>query len=251
MTDDLGPILHRWKYNPNEINVRLILGIDGKQKVQMRLDLGVIQMELDGRPDGHKPFHCDSYLSYFEKKAKAYRGKKPFELSPMDCFHLQQEAIQFYHRYLALMKLNDYQRVLRDTDRNLQVIDFVARHSDNQDIIWSFEQYRAYILMMNCRAHVCANLEKSDYERALANISAGIAAIQAFYDKNVDRFGDERFELEFLKQMAKEIRRRKPLSELERLSKELDVAIRIEDYEKAARLRDQINLLRGEKRRKL
>jgi hypothetical protein len=250
MTDDLGPILQRWKYNPNEINVRLILGVDGKQKVQMRLDLGVIQMELDGRPDGRKPFRCDSYLSYFEKKAKANAGNKPFELSPMDCFHLQQEAIQFYHRYLALMKLSDYQRVLRDTDRNLRVIDFVARHSDNQDVIWSFEQYRAYILMMNCRAQVCSCLEKSDYERALKNISDGIRAIQAFYQKNTDRFGDERFEVEFLKQMAKEIRRRKPLSEQERLSKELDMAVRVEDYEKAALLRDRIKVLKETKRKK-
>jgi hypothetical protein len=250
MLDDLGPILQRWRYNPNEINVRLILGIDGKKKVQMRLDLGVIQMELDGRPDGRRPYRCDSYLSYYEKKSHTHTGKKPFDLSPLDCFHLQQEAIQFYHRYLALMKLSDYQRVLRDTERNLHVIDFVTRYAENEDLIWSFEQYRAYILMMNCRAHVCVSLEKSDYEKALKNISDGIKAIQDFYQKHTDRFGDEQFEVEFLKQMAKEIRHRKPLSEQERLSKELDVAIRFEDYEKAALLRDQIKVLKEMKRRK-
>jgi protein-arginine kinase activator protein McsA len=50
--------------------------------------------------------------------------------------------------------------------------------------------------------------------------------------------------------MAKEIRRRKPLSEQERLSKELDVAVRVEDYEKAALLRDRIKVLRETKRKK-
>jgi hypothetical protein len=240
MMDDLGPILNRWKYIPSEINVRLIDGVDGKKKVQMRLDLGIIQMELDGRPDGRKPYHCDSYLSYFEKKASSSRRTKPFMLNPMDCLYLQQEAIQFYHRYLALMKLNDYSRVVRDTERNLRVIDFVAEHVDVEDVIWSFEQYRAYILMMHCRAQASLSLENSDYDQALKNIEKGIRSIQGYYNKFSDRLGTERFEIEFLKQLAKEIRNRKPLSERERLGKELEKAVLNEEYEQAAVLRDKI-----------
>ena len=34
---------------------RKIVGEDGKEKLQVRLDLGLLQMELNGRPDGERP----------------------------------------------------------------------------------------------------------------------------------------------------------------------------------------------------
>jgi hypothetical protein len=45
--EDISPILQHWPYHPNNINVRLIEGADGKKKIQMRLDLGILQMEMD------------------------------------------------------------------------------------------------------------------------------------------------------------------------------------------------------------
>jgi len=55
MADDSGPILRKWPYSDIDMNVRLIQGEDGRQKLQLRLDLGLMQMELDGRPDGRRP----------------------------------------------------------------------------------------------------------------------------------------------------------------------------------------------------
>ena len=105
MSDDIGRLLKSWKYSANDVNVRIIDGQDGGKKLQMRIDLGLLQMELDGRPDGKRPHHYDSYLSYFEDRAKTslQNGGASFSLSNVDCLRLQQEAIQFYHRYIALL----------------------------------------------------------------------------------------------------------------------------------------------------
>ena len=52
---DIVPLLKGWDYEPGTINVRKISGIDGAPKLQMRLDLGLLQMEMTGRPDGVRP----------------------------------------------------------------------------------------------------------------------------------------------------------------------------------------------------
>jgi hypothetical protein len=49
---DLRLITTDWPYEPGQINVRKIRGVDNRIKIQMRLDLGLLQMEMTGRPDG-------------------------------------------------------------------------------------------------------------------------------------------------------------------------------------------------------
>ena len=250
MIDDIGPILKKWKYKSDDINVRLIKGLDGKSKLQLRLDLGVLQMELDGRPDGRRPGRYDSYLSFFEKKA-CNNEKNVFILTPGQCLKLQQETIQYYHRYLALMKLEDYNRVARDTTRNLRVFDFVEKFSDNEEIIWTFQQYRPYVIMMNTRAQASICLKETRYNDALKYIDKGVISIEKFYKKYSEKEFDEKFELEFLKQWAEEINEVKPMTEHERLEKELTMAVKREDYEHAALIRDEINYLKHEKTKKI
>jgi len=45
---DITPILNGWDHDPDELQVRIITGVDGRDKIQMRIDLGLVQMELDG-----------------------------------------------------------------------------------------------------------------------------------------------------------------------------------------------------------
>ncbi len=242
MTDDITAILNNWRYLPNDINVRIIHGHDGKPKLQMRLDLGLLQMELDGRPDGQRPHRFETYLNYYVHKSRRKKlGKKlPFHLTPLDCWRLQQEAIQFYHRYLALMRLGDYDRVIRDTTRNLQVFDFVARHTRDEEIIWSFEQYRPYVIMMNTRAFTSQCMENKEYDQALTCIRNATRLLRRHYRKYQDKIGDDQLELELLQEWAVEVKRKQPLSERARLQRELAIAIRKEEYERAAVLRDML-----------
>src|SRR5215207_475885 len=63
---DITPVLRGWDYEPGTINVRKVSGLDGSPKLQMRQDLGLLQMEITGRPDGRRPHGYESLLEYFE-----------------------------------------------------------------------------------------------------------------------------------------------------------------------------------------
>src|SRR5215207_7845539 len=123
---DIGQILRGWEYEPGTINVRRITGNDGSPKLQMRLDLGLLQMEMDGRPDGVRPHGCESLLEYFETKLaehkRRYGTELGFEISGVQCQTLREEAVMYYHRYLSLFVLEEFPGVVRDTARNLRVL---------------------------------------------------------------------------------------------------------------------------------
>ena len=60
MPEDISDILERWPFDPGEFNVRLITDEQGNQRIQMRIDLGMLQMNMEGRPDGKRPRDCES-----------------------------------------------------------------------------------------------------------------------------------------------------------------------------------------------
>src|SRR5205814_4041252 len=99
---DITPLLKGWDYEPGTINVRKVTGADGSPKLQMRLDLGLLQMELNGRPDGSKPHGFDSLLEYFESALKEHEQKNGtelgFHLTGNQCQSLRDEAVQYYQR---------------------------------------------------------------------------------------------------------------------------------------------------------
>jgi len=133
MKQDLGLILEGWKYNPNEVTVRKIVGLDGLEKIQMRLDLGVLQMEISGRPDGRKPHGHESLLDYHRASLERHRAKtgdvEDFTLDEDEVSDLKQEAMQYYYRYLSLFHLEEYDQVMRDTERNLGAFDFIREYA--------------------------------------------------------------------------------------------------------------------------
>src|SRR5947209_20597866 len=72
---DITSALRGWAFEPGQVNVRLIRGNDGKPKLQLRLDLGLLQMELDGRPDGKRPHRAPTELEFHRRKLGTHRKK--------------------------------------------------------------------------------------------------------------------------------------------------------------------------------
>jgi hypothetical protein len=252
MSLDLNDLLRDWPHEPGQIKVRRILGSDGKEKIQLRIDLGVIQMETSGRPDGERPHGCESLLNYHlaiaEEKEAAH---EQYVLSSDEVGELQQEGIQYYHRYISLFQLNDFPGVIRDTQRNIDLFNFVNQHAGADEFAHSLEQFRPYVIMMNTRARASIELERGDFAAALRQIERG-------REKIVDLFtgpeGAETLErspeVAFLEEWMEEIRARQPLSKLERMQKEMETAIANEAYERAAELRDAIRAQMAKKKEK-
>lgn len=242
MSKDIRPVLEGWDHEPDELQVRIVAGIDGREKIQMRLDLGLLQMERDGRPDGLRPEGRESWLEVFEARAaEAVARGDSLELESADCAELRREGVQYYHRYLALFHLERYDLVARDTERNLRLFRFVRDHAVRRADKLALDQFRPYVTMMKARSLGLAALERDDDRGALERIEEGIAGIRAFlveYDQ--DEATTDCQELAFLKQWRGEIRARKPVDPLARLRDQLSRAVSGEDYEEAARIRDQI-----------
>jgi hypothetical protein len=247
LSKDINPILAGWDHDPTEFQVRIVAGLDGHDKIQMRIDLGVIQMEVDGRPDGRSVGDHESLLDSLEAQysAATTRGE-PFQLDPDTCSALMREGLQYYHRYLAAFHLQRYDLVVRDTDRNLRLFAFVVGHAARRRDKLEFDQYRPYVTMMYTRARAAQALAQADYSRALVQIDAGIERIRAFlreYNQSEDQ--TECLELDFLLRLRREVDDERPVGAVERLEHQLGMAIAREEYEEAARIRDQLGRLKN------
>src|SRR5881397_2353622 len=249
MSLDLNTILKDWPHENGNIKVRKIAGLDGREKLQLRVDLGVLQMELTGRPDGQRPHNCESLLEYHQKRAaRAEEKGQPYELTPEQCNELQQEGIQYYHRYLSLFQINDFAGVIRDTQRNLDLFEFVSDHTEREELAWSFQQFRPYVLMMNTRAKASILLGEQKFAETIAEIERGREAIVDFLQQsNFPELVSKSSEIAFLDEWLEEVKAKRPLSKLEVMQREMETAIAKELYERAAELRDAIKLLKTQK----
>jgi len=246
MNLDLDNILGDWPHEPGQIKVRKILGNDGREKLQLRIDLGLIQMDVLGRPDGVKPHGFESLLAYHQQLAKKKeQSNESSMLTPDECGELQQEGIQYYHRYISFFQLKDYQGVIRDTQRNLDLCTFVTNHTDHEELAWSLEQFRPYILMMNTRAKASIELDRDDYAGAMRHIEQGKEKILAFYQETGNpEMAAKSPEITFLDEWLEEVKAKRPLTKLEIMQREMEKAISNEAYERAAELRDKIRAYR-------
>lgn len=242
MSLDLDSVLGGWPYEPGQLKVRKILGDDGQEKVQLRLDLGVIQMETKGRPDGQTPHGYESLFEFHQQRqARAQRLEEPFKLTVEQISELQAEGIQYYHRYISLFQLQDFLGVVRDTQRNLDLFAFVETHAPDAESGWTLKQFTPYVRMMNTRAKACIALAREEYHEAMALVEKGMQRIQEFYESldSADML-EESPELEFLGKWMEEIKAKRPLTKLQRIQRDLDEAVAAEHYERAAELRDML-----------
>lgn len=237
---DISKILEEWPFDPLSVSARLIEAEDGRMLIQMRVDLGLIQMEYAGRPDGNRPHGFESYLDYYRSLALA---DKDFNLDPKQSFNLRQEGLQFYHRYLSLHQLKDYQGVIRDTRHNLDILNFMANYAGSMENFTS-QQHRPYVMMMNTSAKTMLKLEANDKIEALRILKAGVRQIKHVYKNVLDDpqpdLSPEIFQLRELQHRITDDGVPTELPVQEKLEIELQMALLSENYEEAAIIRDQI-----------
>ncbi len=244
MIRDLRTILDGWDFEPGKISVRKIIGRDGREKIQTRIDLGVLQMECTGRPDGERPHGCDSLLEYQEQRLRTHiavsGSDTDFLLSPEDCRELRHEAYLYYQRYLSRYVLEEFDGVEQDTARNLRVIDLCGRYAAAERDRSLLQAQRAYVMMMHTRARAQLALAQDGPEEALQIVEQGIAELerQSAADEERDAWNRE---TDTLRALRHEILDRLPEGATAKLQSELEKALAREDYERAAELRDRLD----------
>jgi hypothetical protein len=179
-----------------------------------------------------------------ERARVAEEAGEVFELTAQDVAELQAEGIQYYHRYITFYQLEEFEPVVRDTHRNLEMFDFVTKHAPDAESAWVVEQFRPYVTMMNCRAKSHLALARGDVAAAVALVEKGLGRIENFYrESGNDEMRENSPELKFLNDWLEELRGKTPVSPLDQMRTEMQQAIHDEAYERAAELRDQIRAL--------
>jgi len=147
---DIDTVLKGWEFRPGEVNARLVKARNGRHVIQMRIDMGLLQMETDLRPDGTRPHGAETYYDYLV--GEVIREGGSFRLSKEQRDEVDREFIQFYHRRLCWPSLREYRRAARDADHSLAFMDFVREHSADDEWTLSHEQYRPFVLFHRVQA---------------------------------------------------------------------------------------------------
>ncbi len=245
---DITSILDDWPYEPGQVTVRRIRGSDGRDKIQLRLDLGILQMETTGRPDGLRPHGHESELAYHESLLARHRqdtgSDEGFSINTEACELLRTEGIMYYHRYLAELVLEDFAAVERDTTRNLRMFDLCAAYAAEDSDRFVLEQYRPYVIMMRTRARGRLFQLNNRPKAALLAVRKGMQEIREFHKRlNQEASIAGSSELAVLRGLAKEIESSIPVDPVRKIRQDLDKAIKDERYEDAATLRDRLRQL--------
>ncbi len=245
---DLRNLLKSWPYDPDH-EARIVPGDDGREILQVRTPLGVEQYELEGRPDGARSHGAESALEYHQQRleeAKAKGREADFDLSPRQCAELFNEGTLYYFRYVRLFQLKDWPRTIRDTARNLGLFDLVHRYARREEDQQFLEKWRPYILRVNASAAAIMEWEKRAYDQALGLIQQARENIESLVDSEDETFQFERERsLTALRELAEQIQKNKPVSDVEKLERQLRRAIQSQEFERAAQLRDRIRELRN------
>jgi hypothetical protein len=245
---DLSKLIQDWPYEPDKISVRKIIGGDNRIKIQMRVDLGLLQMDADGRPDGGRPHGCDSLLDHHRRQLEEHERRNGttlgFQLSSEEVRALGDEVNMYYQRYLAYFVLEEFDKVERDTASSLAAIDLCREYAEDAADRLRFVPLRPYVMMMHTRAKVYQALAESALRTAVAHIDVALSDISDHFDTlGQPEAYKASAEVKFLEALRDEVATRLPEDALTRLRRELNDALREENYEEAAKLRDKIAAL--------
>ena len=233
----IDAILKEWEFVPGEVSARIVSGSDGREVLQMRIDLGLLQLEVSGRPDGERPGGAETYFDYL--LALAVHEGQDFVLSEEQCTEADREFVQFYQRRICWLALRDFERAVRDADHSLAFMDFVRSCSPSEEWTMSHEQYRPFILFHRTQAKALVTLEDKNPEAAIEEINQGLNRMRELY---AEFEMEERFEedelVERLDQLRESLRDHYHVGRT--LHEQLADAVESEQYELAAKLRDEI-----------
>lgn len=236
MSRDIDELLQEWEYVPGQIRARLVKAQDGREVIQVRVDLGILQLETEKRPDGTRPGGYDSYYDYLLALKLADEN---LVLDEDQQEEVDREFLQYYQRRICWLALREFERAVEDADHNLALLDFIHDCSPSDDWYDTHDQYRPFILYHRTQASALSALEEASPDKAILEIKAGLDRLRLlFLENGADEQFDQNEMVQRLVQMQDALREEYEIGPT--LEEQLADAVEQEDYELAARIRDQI-----------
>jgi hypothetical protein len=232
----LDGILHDWAFDPHSLSVRLVKGEDSRDVIQMRVDLGILQMETQGRPDGQP---MQGYPTFLDLMLDIEKQDPDFVMDDDQCFEADREFVQYYHRRISWLRLQHYHRAVEDAEHTLSLMDVCRDHSPDEEWTMSHEQYRPFVLFHRTQAAALAALDESNAESAITEIDLGLEQMREVF---VEHEAEEEFDDDEMVQQLVKLRDslRDEYEVGPSLQERLAEAVKTEQYELAAQLRDEL-----------
>ncbi len=227
---NIDKILRDWPYEPQSVSVRFVKGQDGRDLIQMRIEMGLLQLEVRGRPDGDRPGGYETYYEYLRHEAE---GEIGLTMTEDQCAEADREFVQFYHRRICWLALREFAKAIDDADHTLGLMDFCRDHSPDETWTQTHEQYRPFVLFHRTQSATLWALEVDDAETAIEAVNIGLQRLRALLDDYEDNELVAR-----LVELRESVREKFEVGRT--LREQLGDAIASEQYELAARLRDQL-----------
>lgn len=244
MRRDIDEALNGWPYEAEagEIMAREVRARDGRMVLQVRIELGLLQMEVDDRPDGIRPHGFSTYLDYLQHRVSGFSESRSWTMRDTHCAEADREFIQFFHRRVGWLALQRFDKALRDADHTLALMDFVSKFGPTAEYISSHERLRGLVLFHRAQAAAALALERRKPDEAIDAVREGSEALsdheRVWISENPEDELPNSSLIEQLHHVAGEIRKNYAVDKT--LREQLDEAVADENYEKAAQLRDQI-----------
>ncbi|MEW6249868.1 MAG: UvrB/UvrC motif-containing protein [Planctomycetota bacterium] len=256
MTLDLDEVISGWDCPPGELRARLVTGRDGGECLQLRIDLGVMQMALTDRPDGARCHGLPTTRACIEHELRVGGAG----LTPEHWAELDRELLQTNYRRMAyaavadgaLQEGNEAQArqclagALADIETCLATLRLLTAHSPQAQTAEHSPQTQPYaslqptLLFDRARLSTQLRIVEGRFEEAIEYAEAGAAQL----DELLAGLGcdeEQRAEdggLRYLRELGRQLRQEYGITET--LAEQLSEAIANEDFETAARLRDQL-----------
>jgi hypothetical protein len=246
MTLDLHEVIADWNAEPGEISARVVIGRDGGELLQLRVDMGIMQMSPEGRPDGQRYRGLPSVLDYVEHEARLGRSR----IADQDARELERELYQMNYRRLALSSLVEdclmhkdaenarrhVDRALRDIDGCLARVKTITERSGRR----GGSALRPTLTFHRGRLRVQRAILDDCYEEAVDEALRGRQGLEELlaelgFDEEQRR---EDPGVIFLRNLAQRLRREYGITMT--LNERLEAAVAEEDFALAARLREEL-----------
>ncbi len=239
---DISKALREWEFDPGRIMARRFIGEDGEEVLQLRLELGMLQMNVRGRPDGKKPYGRESWFAWHDAQARQGQHQNPlapFSLKEQECMELHVEVLQFLQRALCFQRIDDQDGIIRDTNHCLSALEFAEQHASERVLVQTMRLLRPQLISLRTRARSILAVRSQAFAEARAMVETGLEEIRHHYRMiGQENQAEGSKEFRSLVSLASEVAAQQPMTGQERLALALEEAIKEENYEKAARIRD-------------
>ena len=158
-------MLSQWPHQPGKVQARVVSSENGPERLQVRIELGILQMELTGHPEGSTAIYeamsddCDV-------------------LDGQTCLALQREAALYAYRAFILSVLERHAGVVKDMIRNLAVMSMIIRSGDAEVDRSRARSLTVQFLMIQARSRAAFAASRGDFGLARRTLESDMEEIR-------------------------------------------------------------------------